>query len=61
MTIPFYTKHSQFPRYELLNETKLFTPAASQAAMLAWIFGDCRENRIPSSLLRDIRLTKRSD
>ena len=25
--------------------------AASQAAMPAWIFGDCREGQIPRSLL----------
>ena len=26
--------------------------ATSQVAMLAWIFGDCREGQIPRSLLR---------
>ena len=30
----------------------LFPRATSQVAMLAWIFGDCREGQIPAALQR---------
>ncbi|ERI70583.1 hypothetical protein HMPREF1548_02108 [Clostridium sp. KLE 1755] len=35
----------------LLSARFLFPRATSQVAMLAWIFGDCREGQIPTNFI----------
>jgi len=42
-------KKSFLPSARLRQAFTLFPQATNQVAMLAWIFGDCREGQIPRS------------
>ena len=50
MVLLYRTEESFVNRHSLA--IPLFPRATSQVAMLAWIFGDCREGQIPRCLQR---------